>query len=155
MRWAIRIFGGLNILPGLLGMYYFAYLIEIHWRKWPGNPSAVDWAVFVALSSVTTFLVLYLGYLGVRLIRVDSAALRQVCLVFLLGIIYFFADVCVNWIIFPLWKSSTITVGFWGIAAGPLVPQIITGYPLIGFVAAIALILFQRRCQRVAHTTAG
>lgn len=79
-------------------MYFFAVEVEAHWGRWPGNPSALDWAVFVALSLTSAFLVLYLGYLGeVLLIGRCAAALWQVCLVFVLEIGYFWADTLVTW----------------------------------------------------------
>ena len=37
MRWAMRIFGGLNMIASILSLYYFAWGIEIHLRKWPGD----------------------------------------------------------------------------------------------------------------------
>ena len=151
MRWVMRIFGGLNIGAGLFGLYYFAWLIEIHWHKWPGNPSISDWAVFVALSCFTTFLVVYLGYLGIRLIRVDFSALWQVCLVLVLEMVFLIADVWITWLILPS-SMSKIAVGFWGIADGPITPQIVTGYPLIGLIAAVTLMLLQRRSRRAVQT---
>ena len=155
MRWVLRIFGGLNILLGIYGMYYFAFMIEMHLGKWPGNPSHFDWAIFVALSSTSTFLVFYLGYLGVRLmIKRDVAILWQVCLVFILEIGYFFADTFVTWNLTPISRSH-ISVGFWGIAMDPLAPQVITGYPVIGLVVALALIFLQGRSAKVKQTAAG
>ena len=146
--WTMRIFGGINILAAMFGIYYFALMIDIHWGRWPGNPSHFDWAVFVALSLLSTFLVVYLAYLGVRLIRQDAAALRGVCLIAVLEIAYFFADTFVTWNLMPFSASKIsgeISVAFWGIAEDPLAPQIVTGYPLIALVAAAILIIMQRR----------
>ena len=155
MSWALRIFGGLNILPGIAGMYYFAVMIEMHWGKWPGNPTPLDWAIFVALSSASALLILYLGYLGVRLlVRPDAAALRQVCLVFVLEIGYFWADTFVTWNLMPLSRVH-ISVGFWGIAMDPLAPQVIIGYPVIGLIVAISLIFLQRRFDTAKPVSAG
>lgn len=150
----MRLFGGLNILAGLFGLYYFLWSLEMHWHHWPGNPSHLDWTVFLALSLLSTFIVFYLGYLGVRLIKRDAGALRKVCLVFIFEILYFWADVIVNWnLVAP--SRITIQVGFWGIAFGPIAPQIVTGFPLIGLLAAIVLILVHRRAQNVVQTTLG
>jgi hypothetical protein len=51
-------------------------------------------------------------------------------------LIYFVADVSVFWILVPQ-SLSTMTFGFWEVAEGPLVPQIITGYPIWGGLAMI------------------
>jgi hypothetical protein len=150
--WIMRLFGGLNILVALFGLYYSFYMLQMHWHHWPGNPSHLDWAVFLTLSLLSTFIILYLGYLGVRLIKRDVGALRKVCLVFIFEILYFWADVIVNWnLVSP--SRITIQVGFWGIALAPLDPQIVTGYPLIGIVATIVLVFFHRRAQNAAEVT--
>lgn len=155
MRWALRIFGGLNLLPGIVGIYYFATMLEMHWGRWPGNPSALEWAVFAALSSTSAFLVLYLGYLGVRLLIGQGAAvLWQVFLVFVLEIGYFFADTFVTWNLGMIFRPH-ISVGFWGIAMYPLAPQVITGYPIIGLIVAVTLIFLHRRSAKMKQTAAG
>jgi hypothetical protein len=48
-----------------------------------------------------------------------------------------------------------ISVGFWGTAIDPLAPQVITGYPIIGLIVAITLILLQRRFAKVKLTAVG
>jgi hypothetical protein len=155
MRWALRIFGGLNIFPGIVGMYFFAVEVQAHWGRWPGNPSTLDWVVFVALSSTSAFLVLYLGYLGVGLlIGRGAATLWQVCLIFVLEIGYFWADTFVTWNLGMIFRPH-ISVGFWGTAIDPLAPQVITGYPIIGLIVAITLILLQRRFAKVKLTAVG
>ena len=136
-------------------MYYFAAMVEMHWGRWPGNPSPLDWAVFVALSSTSAFFVLYLGYLGARLlIKEDAAALRLVCVVFVLEIGYFWADTLVTWNLGMIFRPH-ISVGLWGIAMDPLAPQVITGYPVIGLIVAISLIFLKRRFASPSHTASG
>jgi hypothetical protein len=142
----MRILGGLNIVFAFFGVFYSAYMVEIHWNKWPGQPTFSQWVVFGFLSFICMSMILYLAYLGIRLIRKDASALWQVCLVFVLEIIYFWADVIVCWMILPI-SMSTIAVGFWGIAESPLAPQVITGFPLIGIAVAGALMLVQKKTQ--------
>ena len=71
MRWAMRILGGLNVVVCFFSLLYFAWGIQIHLGNWPGNPNYEEWAVFLVISAVSTFLVLYLAYLGLRLIGGD------------------------------------------------------------------------------------
>ena len=96
MRWAMRIFGGSNVVASLFGLYYFAWGIQIHLGKWPGNPNRQEWIVFLAISALSTSLVLYLAYLGVRLINRDFKVLRQVCFVFVSEIAICFVDFIVT-----------------------------------------------------------
>src|SRR5438552_301994 len=97
MRWAMRVLGGLNVSACLLCLYYFFWQIKIYWGKWPGNPTHFDWAVFFVLNFISTFLVLYLAYLGVRLIRGKFDALRSVCFVCLFDIAFVVAHNLATW----------------------------------------------------------
>lgn len=145
MRWAMRIFGALNIIASIFGLRYFAWGIEIHLGKWPGNPTRYEWVVFLAISAISTFLVLYLAYLGVRLIKPDYKALRQVGFVFASEIAVCFVSFLFTWVVTPIPVPNVIW--FWGIAVFPLEPQVYSGYAFIGLFAAIALILAGRRYQ--------
>jgi hypothetical protein len=118
MRWAMRIFGAASILVSLFGLYFFAWLIQIHLGKWRGNPTHQDWGVFFAISAVSTLLVLCVTYLGVRLILGDLKAIWQIGCVFLMEIVFFYVDVCVTWLGMPDSKA-VISVSFWGIAMTP------------------------------------
>jgi len=144
VRWAMRIFGGSNVVASLFGLYYFAWGIQIHLGKWPGNPNRQEWIVFLAISALSTSLVLYLAYLGVRLINRDFKVLRQVCFVFVSEIAICFVDFIVTWMVHP----TSIRKGvewFWGIALFPFEPQVYFGYAFIGLTAAIVLMFVGRR----------
>ena len=143
MRWAMRIYSALNIIASIFSLCYFAWGIEIHLGKWPGNPTRYEWAVFLAISALSTSLVLYLGYLGVRLIMRDFKALKMVSLVFVSEIAICFVDFVVTWIATPIPTPKVIL--FWGIAVFPLEAQVYTGYAFIGLAAAIVLMLVGRR----------
>jgi succinate dehydrogenase hydrophobic anchor subunit len=151
MRWAMRILGGLNIVSSLFGLYYFAWGIEIHLGKWPGNPTRWEWNVFLAISALSTFLVLYLAYLGVRLIKLDYSALGHVRLAFELEISICLLDFFLTWIATPSWIRGNV-IWFWGIATFPLEPQVLSGYELIGLAATFVMILARRRSS---HALAG
>jgi len=144
MRWAMRIFGAANIFVSLFGLYFFAWLIQIHLGKWRGNPTHQDWGVFFAISAVSTLLVLCVAYLGVRLILGDLKAIWQIGCVFLMEIVFFYVDVCVTWLGMPDSKA-VISVSFWGIAMTPVDSQVALGYAPAGLVVAIILFLIQRR----------
>jgi hypothetical protein len=101
MRSAMPIFGGLNIIVSILSLYYFAWGIEIHLGKWPGDPIRQEWTVFLAVSVLSTSLVLYLAYLGIRLIKRDFKALKLVTLVFVSEITVCYVDFAVTWIATP------------------------------------------------------
>lgn len=92
MRWALRILGSLNIIASVLSLSYFAWLIEIHLGHWPGDPNRREWIVFLGISAVSVSLVVYLAYLGVRLIQRDLNALGLASLVFVLEIALCFVD---------------------------------------------------------------
>lgn len=144
MRWAMRIFGGLNILASLFSLLYLAWGVEIHLGKWPGNPTGGEWAVFLILCAVSTFLVLYLAYLGVRMFRGESGALKRAIPVFALEIAIVFADFIVTWLIQPKSIPDDI-LWFWSIAIFPLDPQVYFGYVFFGIVAAFVLLVAGRK----------
>ncbi len=39
---------------------------------------------------------------------------------------------------------SAVATGFWGIALNPLLPQFVTGYPLVGLVIEMVPLLIRR-----------
>jgi hypothetical protein len=141
----MRILGGLNVLAALLGIWYAATMIQMHWGRWPGNPNHSQWAVFLGLSAISFFLIVYLAYLGVKLIRGDTKALWKVALILVVEMVYFFIQTTITWLILPE-SMSKIAVGFYGMAEDPIAPQIVTGYSLIGLIAAVTLwVIAQRR----------
>jgi hypothetical protein len=93
-------------------------------------------------------MVLYLAYLGIRLIRKDARALLQLCLLFTAEILYICVLVDVTWIRMPI-SMSNIAVGFWGMADAPLVPQLLTGYPLIGAVITLIMLIVRRKSPKM------
>ena len=142
----MRILGALNIVVSIICLCYFAWGVEIHLGKWPGDPSLKEWAVFFAICAFCTFLVLYLAYLGVRLIKQDRRALWPVSFVFTLEIIVCFVSFLVTWVVTPVPIPKVIW--FWGIAVSALEPQVYFGYAFIGLAASNALIIAGRRSSK-------
>jgi succinate dehydrogenase hydrophobic anchor subunit len=145
----MRIIGVLNLLFGLMGVYYFIFMMRMHWHNWPGSPSITQWAVFLVLSLISIGMLVYLGYLGIRLVRRDESALRPLIIIFISEILYFIVGVVVLWLIMPP-TIKTIAVSFWGMAQDPLTPQVLTGYPLIGTVVTFVLMNWHPKSRRVA-----
>ncbi len=138
--WPMRVLGALHILFVVLGAFYAASMLHMRWNKLPGSPVYQDWAVFVALNVISIYLILYLGHLGIRLIKKDAEALWKSCMLFLGEIAYFAAVLYLTSSMVPD-SMSTVAVGFWGMALNPLLPQFLTGYPLVGLVIAMAILL--------------
>jgi hypothetical protein len=141
--WPMRVLGALNLAFVALGALYAASMLQVHWNNWPGSPNYQEWVVFVVLNAISIYLILYLGYLGMRLIRKDATALWQLCMFFAGEIAYFVAVVYITSFVLPA-SMSTIAVGFWAMALNPLVPQVVTGYPLVGLVIALVILLIRR-----------
>jgi hypothetical protein len=97
----------------------------------------------VALNAVSVAMILYLGFLGIRLMRGDASALFQLCLLFVVEIAYFGGIVYVTWFVLPD-TMSDLAVNFWGMAQNPLVPQIVTGFPLVGLIISLVMLLIRR-----------
>ena len=146
--WTMRILGALNILFVTIGAYYSVVMIHLHWNRWPGNPSHYEWKIFVFLYAISVLMVLYLAYLGVRLIKKDAKALLKLSLLFLAEMLYFFVHTYSTWNVTPASMSMTVAVSFLGMALDPLAPQIVTGYPLIGLVIALVLSLIRQRSEK-------
>jgi succinate dehydrogenase hydrophobic anchor subunit len=144
MRCALRIFGVLNIVATLFGLYYFAWGIRIHLGRWPGNPDQKEWAAFLAISAISTTLVLYSAWLGVRLIKQDRNALKQVILVFAIEIALVIGCFFATWMMRPISIPEDV-LWFWSIALFPLDPQVLFGYAFFGIFVSAVLILFGRR----------
>jgi hypothetical protein len=141
--WPMRVLGALNIAFVALGAFYAAAMLQMHWNRWPGPPVYQDWVVFVVLNAISIYLILYLGYLGIRLIRKDAKALWQLCMFFVGEIAYFAAVVYITSYVLPA-SMTTIAVGFWATSLNTLVPQIVTGYPLVGLVITLVILLIRR-----------
>jgi len=58
-------------------------------------------------------------------------------------IAYFVAVVYITSFVLPA-SMSTVAVGFWAAALNPLVPQIVTGFPLVGLVISMVILLIRR-----------
>jgi len=141
--WPMRVLGALNISFVALGAFYSASIMHMRWNKWPVSPAYQDWMIFAALSAMSIFLITYLGYLGIRLIRRDSRALWPLCTFFLGEIAYFVAVFYITSFALPE-SMTTVAAGFWGLGLNPLIPQIVTGYPLVGLVIALVILLIRR-----------
>jgi len=146
--WTMRVLGVLNILFVAFGAYLYYWILRMHWNRWPGNPSHNEWAVFVFLSTISISMVLYLGYLGVKLIKKDAKALLKLSLLFVAEMIYSLVLFNVTWMVRPASMSMTVAVSFLGMADVLLWPQLLTGYPLIGLVITLVLLLIRQRSDR-------
>ena len=142
MRWAMRIFGALNIIASLLSLYYLYWMIRMHLGRWPGNPTLRDWMVFDAIATVSTLMVVAVAYLGVRLIRGNPHAIWQIGIAFFAEIAYEWADIYFTWVVTPFSKQI-IAVGFWGIAGSACETQVLSGYAVFGLAAALVLLSFK------------
>jgi len=135
----MRILGLLNVFFGIVGIWYFIMELSWHFQKWSAAYGARDWAVLSLFSLCTLLLICSLGYSGLRLIAGDKTVLRFTIIVFVLEILYFFADVIVFWIILPV-SIAPVTIGFWEHAWDLIAPQIVTAYPLIGIIICTILL---------------
>jgi hypothetical protein len=131
-EWIMRVVGLLNLLYGIFGICYFAAILS--WHNWTGSRSLLSWLIFLLLSGFSIGLIVYLGYLGIRLMRKDRTAIRPAALVFGVEILYFLLGVEIFWIALPE-SMAPVAVGFWEMALGPIDPQIVTGDPLLGLLA--------------------
>jgi hypothetical protein len=145
----MRFLGALNIMYVAFGAYLSYWMIRLHWNRWPGNPSHYEWAIFVFLSAISISMVLYLGYLGIRLIKKDAKALLKLSLLFVVELLYSFVLFYVTWIVRPTLMSMTVAVSFMGMADVPLWPQLLTGYPLIGLVVTLILSLIRQKSEKI------
>jgi hypothetical protein len=145
--WAMRILGALNILFAATGVWFSAVMIRMHWNRWPGSPSRLDWAKFAGLHAITILMIAYLAFLGIRLIMRDAKALWPLSLLFVAEIAYFLVFVSVTWVIMPM-SMSKIAVGFLGKTLDPIAPQLVTGYPFVGLIIALVILMVRRRSER-------
>ncbi|HEY2472778.1 MAG TPA: hypothetical protein VGI45_33645 [Terracidiphilus sp.] len=144
MRAAMRALGFCNVLTSFCSLYYFVWGIQIHVGRWPGNPNQQQWNVFYAITALSTALVFYLAYLGVRLIRLETAALWQVATVFAVEIAVVLTDFVLTWIATPV-SIGKDALWFWGIAIFALDPQVFYGYAPLGLCAALWMAVAAKR----------
>jgi len=138
-KWTMRVMGLLNVLFGLVGIWYFIVCLNWYLHKSSVAHGTRDWAIFSLLSFCTLSMVSSLAYLGIRLIILKEAAPRVMIPIFAAEILYFFFDAAFFAIIpVPVTRAE---VGFWGLAASPIAPQIITGYPLLGIIVCVVLLV--------------
>ena len=136
MRAAMRALGFCNLLISFCSLYYFVWGIQVHLGRWPGNPNQQQWNVFYVISALSTAIVLYLAYLGVRLLRLETAALWQVACIFALETTAVLTDFVLTWIVTPVSLGRNV-MSFWGIALFPLDSQVLYGYAPLGSCAAL------------------
>ncbi len=143
-----RVIGALNCAFSVIGICMFLYLVNIHWNNWPGNPGPLSWGIFVILSTLSLYLVGGLAFYGVTLLKGNEVGLRPTRNILIAEIVYFALDVCLFWNHTAI-SHSALTIGFWGIAEGPFMPQIVTGYPVFGLIVIFILMRIGKR--RVAQ----
>jgi hypothetical protein len=139
--WVMRLFGGLNLAFGIAGFLYSGLMLSRTWRDLPGTRSEIAWIVFLSVLTVGTLLVGSLFYLGIRLLARDESAIRSTATLFGFEMCFFAIYVIIFWIVIPA------NEGYWpglaghllGMMQGPLVPQIVTGYPLFGLLAMLLI----------------
>jgi len=141
-KWTMRILGVLNVSFGFYGLWFFITCLTWHFQKAPVTYGIRDWTVFSLLSFCTVLMVSFLGYWGIRLIIGNEINLRLMVFIFSAEILYFFAS-AVNVVPFNPSLAEHLPITFWQLAATPIAPQIITGYPLLGIV--ICIVLLRRR----------
>lgn len=150
--WLMRVLGVLNILFALIGLYYFGVILRLNGRRgWigSGSPALRHWIIFSVLCSLTVGLTVYLIYLGAQLLRNENSALRPVCIVFGIEILSVFA-MGASWAVLP--GNPDLIGGFFSIPGDPFAPQIATGYPIIGLIICLILLLGNKRDAK--HTVA-
>ena len=139
-KWTMRILGVLNALFGLVGIWYFITRLTGHFQKTSVVYSTRDWTIFSLLSFCTLLMVSSLAYLGIRLIITGNRTnLRLMVFIFAAEILYFFAN-AVNFVLISPSPVTHLEISFGGLAAGPIAPQVVTGYPLLGIVICIVLL---------------
>ena len=145
--WIMRSVGVANIAFCALGLAYFAWSLFLHWNRWPGSPSITEWAEFFGIAVVSLFLSGYSAYLGLRLLKSDTSVISRVSLLFTVEIIYLLFLVGLSWYLVPgnNPRMMVIVVAFWGIAEGPLAPQLAFGYPIIALIIMLVVHLYIRR----------
>ena len=141
-KWTMRILGALNVLFGFYGLWFFGSLLILHFQRAPVVYNIRDWTVFSLLSLCTVSMVSSLAYLGMRLIIGSKTNLRLMIFIFAAEILYFWVD-SVNFVLIHPFPATYAEINFLGLAASPIGPQIITGYPLLGIV--ICIVLLRRR----------
>jgi len=133
--------GGLNILFFVVGVWYSAAILSRSWHPLDELRSLGAWATFLVLITISTGLAAYLAYLGKRLLSGDEAAIRCTMITFASEILFFLIYVVVCWIVLPLrwpdWPGRTAHL--LGVIQGPLCPQIVTGYPVLGLIVSLLL----------------
>jgi len=150
-KWGLRIVGTLNILMALYGVCYFWVHLSWNWHRLPPFSRAGVWAAFFCLTGLTLTLVAALTYFGWRLLRADSAALRGAAILFGLEILYILIDLIVFSTIITLSGMVDPRVNsFWQMSFDAMLPQMLTGYPVLGLIAMIAM-----RPRRHALATSG
>ena len=147
MKIAIRIFGAVSLLVCAASLYYKSAMILMHWSRWPGKPGDQERAVFFAIISLSTGILLYVTCLGFRLVMGDSMALKRIGWTFIVEIAMYLVHFYVTWMILPP-NNGAITIGLWGIAMDGVNVQVLSGYALLGAVAAFTLSALERRRLR-------
>lgn len=138
-----RVIGALNCAFSVIGICMFLYLVKIHWNNWPGNPGTISWGIFVILNALSLCLVGSLAFYGVSLLKGNEVGLRPARNILIAEIIYFILNICLFWSN-AFASHRALTVGFFGIAQGPIMPQIVTGYPVFGLLTIIILLRLDR-----------
>jgi hypothetical protein len=139
-KWGLRIVGTLNILMALCGVCYSWAHLSWNWHRLPPFSRAGVWTVFFCLTGLTLTLVAGLTYFGWRLLRADLAAMRGTAILFGLEIVYILIDLIVFGAIITLSGRVDPRVNsFWSMSYDAMVPQMLTGYPLLGLIAMIAM----------------
>jgi hypothetical protein len=135
----MRILGMLNVLFGLVGLWFFIIRLTWHFEKASVVYSTRDWAMFSLLSFCTSSMVTFLAYLGIKLIIGKKTDLRLMVFLFAAEILYFWVNATIFVQIYP--SVTNIEIGFWQLAVSPIAPQIISGYSLLGIIICVVLLL--------------
>jgi len=140
---AMRILKTLNILFGVLALLYSAQLIRMHWNRWPGSATRIDWSIFFLLLAISVYMVVHLAYCGIRLIKEVESALMPCFLLFAAESLGVLASIWASWMMLPR-SMDKVIFGLWSIALSPIDVQVFSGYSLLGVVATLTLLLVRR-----------
>jgi len=144
-----RLLGGANVVFVLAGLYYFSALSIARWGRWKLEATALDWWLFALLTITSLILVVRLADYGIRMLRGDASILRSLVILFLIEIAYFLVVTVIDWVVLPV-PLANRAVGFWEAGLDLLTPQYLTGYPLLGGIAAF---LMMRKGKSGARVT--
>lgn len=154
-RFFMRFLGVVNLLFVGFGAWYAVAMRSDRLKagKWPPfSATRLDWLLYFAFLTSCIALIMWFGYLSVRLIRADRKALLPTCIVFGVEIGFLLVTTWVFWLLTPEWvtKRHWFWIQGWDLA----VPQIALGYVFVGLAASLVLLLITRPRKHASQAVA-